>query len=113
MGEAMLKTTELCKLVLIIDSGIQDRVLKKLVTLGVSGYTCIPCFGEGHRSLQGEPFMGVTQLMVQVITKRDLAVKIIADFENYEFAAHPGKAFIEPVEVVNPDQFINRKMLLS
>ena len=102
----MLETTRLFKAVLIIDTAIEQRVLKAITQLGATGYTCLACFGEGHRTIQKEPFMGATQIQIEVVASRKIVEEIVTLLEGSEFAAHPRSAYIETVEVADPEKFL-------
>lgn len=105
----MLETTQLYKAVLIIDTAIEHRVLKAIVDRRVTGYTCLACFGEGYRSLQNEPFMGATQIQVEVVASRDIVEELVTMVEGPEFGSHPRTAYIETVEVADPEKFHRRE----
>lgn len=104
----MLETTRLSKAVLIIDTAIEHRVLKSVLELGATGYTCLACFGEGPRTIQNEPFMGSTQIQVEVVASRKIVEKIVALVEGPEFGTYPRTAYIENVEVAQPEKFCNQ-----
>lgn len=101
----MLETTQLYKAVLIIDTAIEHRVLKAIVDRKITDYTCLACFGEGHRSLQNESFMGATQIQVEVVASRNIVEDLVAMVEGREFGSHPRTDYIETVEVGDPEKF--------
>lgn len=104
----MLETTRLYKAVLIIDTAIERRVLKSILELGATGYTCLACFGEGHRTIHNEPFMGSTQIQVEVVASRKVVEDIVAWLEGSELGSYPRTAYIETVEVANAEKFRQR-----
>lgn len=104
----MLETTELYKAVLIFDTAIEHRVLKAIVESGATGYTCLACFGEGHRTLRNEPFMGATQIQVDVVASRKVVEDIVTLLEGPEFGSYSRTAYIQAVEVPDPEKYHRR-----
>ncbi len=102
----MLETTQLYKAVLIIDSAIENRVLKAILKLGASGYTCLSCFGEGPRTMQNEPFMGSTQVQVEVVSSQEIVEDIVAFVNGPDFASYARTAYVATVEVIDPTKFL-------
>ena len=104
----MLPTTMLYKAVLIIDTAIEHRVLKAIRQMGATGYTCLACFGEGPRTIQNEPFMGSTQIQVEVVASRKIVEDLVALVESSTFGSSSRTAYIETVEVMNPEKFLGQ-----
>ncbi len=109
----MSPTNRIYKAVLIIDTAIEHGVLKAIVQLGASGYTCLACFGEGRRTLQNEPFLGSSQIQVEVVASRRIVEDIVALVEGPTFGSYPRTAYIETVEVADPDKFRRRVNVAS
>ena len=64
---------------IICDSILKDRVLKELDTLGASGYTAWPAYGEGTVAEAGWPnsFTAPNRICVEVWCRPSLAEKIV------------------------------------
>jgi nitrogen regulatory protein P-II 2 len=76
------------KLVTIIAEEIlQERICKKILLLGATGYTCVKCEGDGARGVRDETVQG-SNVKIQVVCAAAVAEAImtyVAEkfFENF------------------------------
>ena len=76
------------KLVTIIaEELLQERICKKALTLGATGYTCVQCEGDGARGVRDETVQG-SNIKIEIVCPAEVATSImtyVADkfFENF------------------------------
>jgi hypothetical protein len=98
--------TRLWKAVVVLDTALEDEMLHKFVQLGASGYTAVECKGAGRKAVYQEPFSGHSQLRVEIISTRTVCEAIVRHVSQPEYAGHPVAAYLEGVEVIQPERFI-------
>jgi len=92
--------------VVVLDTALEDEMLHKFVQLGASGYTAVECKGAGRKAVYQEPFSGHSQLRVEIISTRTVCEAIVRHVSQPEYAGHPVAAYLEGVEVIQPERFI-------
>jgi hypothetical protein len=98
--------TRLWKAVVVLDTALEHDMLAKFVELGASGYTSMPCNGAGRQAVYQEPFSSHSQLRVEVIGTRSVCEQIVRYVSGPEFRGHPVAAYLEGVEVIQPERFV-------
>jgi hypothetical protein len=98
--------SRLWKAVVVLDTQLEDELLHKFVELGASGYTAVECKGAGRKAVYQEPFSGHSQLRVEVIGTRAVCESIVRFVSKPEYAGHPVAAYLEGVEVIQPERYI-------
>ena len=98
--------TRLWKAVVVLDTALEEELLHKFVQLGASGYTSMPCNGAGRKAVYQEPFSGHSQLRVEVVGTRSICEAIVRFVSQPEYAGHPIAAYLEGVEVIQPERFV-------
>jgi hypothetical protein len=98
--------TRLWKAVVVLDTALEEEMLHKFVQLGASGYTSMECNGAGRKAVYQEPFSGHSQIRVEVIGTRPVCEAIVRYVSQPEFAGHPVAAYLEGVEVIQPERFV-------
>jgi hypothetical protein len=98
--------TRLWKAVVILDTALEHEMLQKFVELGASGYTAVECSGAGRKAVYQEPFAGHSQMRVEIIGTRPVCEAIVKHVSRPEFAGHPVAAYLEGVEVFQPERFV-------
>jgi hypothetical protein len=98
--------TRLWKAVVVLDTASEQEMLHKFVELGASGYTSVPCNGAGRQAVYQEPFASHSQSRVEVIGTRAICEAIVRYVSQPEFQGHPVAAYLEGVEVIQPERFI-------
>ena len=79
---------QMLKLVTIIAEEIlRERICKKILALGATGYTCVQCEGDGARGVRDETVQG-SNVKIQVVCTAAVAESImtyVAEkfFENF------------------------------
>ena len=98
--------TRLWKAVVVLDTALEEEMLHKFVELGASGYTTIECNGAGRKAVYQEPFSGHSQIRVEVVGTRQTCEAIVRHVSQPEYAGHPVAAYLEGVEVIQPERFV-------
>ena len=102
----MSSFTRLWKAVVVLDTDLEEELLAKFVELGASGYTSVPCNGAGRQAVYQNPFGSHSQIRVEVIGTRTLCESIVKYVSRPEYRGHPIAAYLEGVEVVQPERFV-------
>jgi nitrogen regulatory protein PII len=97
--------TRLRRVTVVVGREIEHELAKKLVELGASGYTMIPCWGAGRTGCHSEIPERREQIRVEVITPSHVAEKILDYIACEVSSVRPATACIETVEVLRPDKF--------
>ena len=98
--------TRLWKAVVVLDTELEQELLAKFVELGATGYTSVPCNGAGRHAVYQEPFASHSQLRVEIVGTRSVCEAIVRYVSQPEFQGHPIAAYLEGVEVVQPERFV-------
>jgi hypothetical protein len=98
--------TRLWKAVVVIETALEQELLQKFVQMGATGYTTVECNGAGRRAVYQEPFSSHSQLRVEVIGRRELCEAIVRLVSGPDYANHPIAAYLEGVEVIEPERFL-------
>ncbi len=70
-------TTRLCRVTVFAPAELQGTLLEQIVSLGASGYTCVPCTGAGRRGLSSGGESGRPQVRIETIVRRDVSENIL------------------------------------
>jgi hypothetical protein len=98
--------TRLWKAVVVLDTALEEEMLHKFVELGATGYTTVECNGAGRKAVYQEPFAGHSQLRVEIVGTRPVCEAIVRFVSQPEYAGHPVAAYLEGVEVIQPQRFV-------
>jgi hypothetical protein len=98
--------TRLWKAVVVLDTALEEEMLQKFVELGASGYTSVQCNGAGRKAVYQEPFASHSQVRVEIVGTRPICEEIVKYVSRPEFTGHPVAAYLEGVEVVQPERFV-------
>ena len=98
--------TRLWKAVVVLDTALEQDLLAKFVELGATGYTSVPCTGAGRQAVYQEPFSSHSQVRVELVGTRPICESIVRYVSRPEFAGHPVAAYLEGVEVIQPERFV-------
>jgi len=98
--------TRLWKAVVVLDTALEREMLPKFVELGATGYTSVPCNGAGRQAVYQEPFSSHSQLRVEILATRSVSEQIVRYVSGPEFRGHPVAAYLEGVEVIQPERFV-------
>jgi hypothetical protein len=83
---------------IVCEAVLQDRLLKLLITLGVSGYTIIPAQGAGsHGKRTGDMAGYNTNIEVKTIVPPELSDRLLEDLKQFQ-GTHALIAFRQNVE---------------
>ncbi len=99
-----MHTVVMKRIVIIGDSTVEYRLLKEILALGATGYTCYGVHGEGERGVRprhAEP--GNTK--IEIITTPEVAQNILEHVARTYFDEYAMIAFIDDVEVLRAEKF--------
>ena len=102
----MSTTTELTKVIVITETHFEQEMLNHFRELGIKGFTCMNCWGQGHHQVYDEPFIGHSQTRIEIITTDAIANKIVDYCRQPRFETHAVTAYFEIVRVRDADRFI-------
>ncbi|MFH1300872.1 MAG: hypothetical protein ABIK07_07395 [Planctomycetota bacterium] len=103
----MAATTPLTKVIVITETHFEQDMLNHFRELGIKGFTCMNCWGQGHHQVYDEPFIGHSQTRIEIITTDAIADAIVDYCRLPRFEAHAVTAYLETVRVREPDKFIS------
>lgn len=98
--------TRLWKAVIVLDTDLEQEMLRKFVELGATGYTAVECKGAGEKIVYQQPFASHSQIRVEIVGTRSICEAIVRHISRPEFASHPVAAYLEGVEVLQPERFV-------
>jgi len=99
-----MNTVVMKRVVIIGDNTVEYRLLKEIMALGATGYTCYGVHGQGARGIRprhAEP--GNTK--IEVITTPEVAHAILEHVSHRYFNEYAMIAFIDDVEVIEGEKF--------
>ncbi|MCR9232271.1 MAG: hypothetical protein NXI29_14765 [bacterium] len=102
----MATTTELTKVIVITETHFEQDLLNAFRELGIKGFTCMNCWGQGHHQVYDEPFIGHSQTRIEIITTEEIAESIVDYCRQPRFESHAISAYLESVRVRDPNKFI-------
>jgi len=102
----MSELTQLNKVVLVVETGLEKRVVQEAMSRGAKGYTSVYCFGGGRHGVPDDIFAGSSQVRIEIVTSRKVAESIIRFVLSPEFASRPIAAYMETVEVLDPSHYV-------
>ena len=105
----MFETTNVRRVVVIVDATLQNQLIDKIIELGATGYNTVNCGGRGTHSLTGEPFKSGELVRIEVIASFDVGAAIldyIHAVQFQQFGRYPLTAFADTVEVDRRDRSV-------
>lgn len=102
----MTETTELTKVIVITETHYEQEMLNHFRDLGIKGFTCMNCWGQGHHQVYDEPFIGHSQTRIEIVTTAAIADSILDFCRQPRFESHAIAAYLETVRVREPKKFI-------
>ncbi|EDL58019.1 P-II family nitrogen regulator [Gimesia maris] len=102
----MTATIELAKVIVITEAHYEQEMLTSFQKLGIKGFTCMNCWGQGHHQVYDEPFMDHSQTRIEMITTDEIADSIVDFCRQPRFETHAITVYLESVRVRDPDKFI-------
>jgi hypothetical protein len=98
----MFETTNVRRVVIIVDASLKDQLLEKLIGLGARGYNTVDCGGHGTHAISGDPFTSDELVRIEVIASFVVAAAIldyIHAVQFQQFGHYALSAFSDTVEV--------------
>jgi len=100
-------TRPMRRITLIGPEDLEESISGKLLELGASGYTALPCYGVGRSGAAegGKPPRNASQFRLETIVTRGVADKILDYLREEIEGKHKVTISIEEVDVLSPDRF--------
>lgn len=95
----MLKLKRIRKVVVVVETSLEQLMLAEFAKLGAKGYTVVHCIGKGRHAVIDEPFMGHSQARIETLCGQETADKIMKFCLQPRFEHYPVTAYMEEVEV--------------
>ncbi len=105
----MKASTKLTKAIVVTETQFEKEMLSHFRGLGITGFTCVNCWGQGHHDVYEEPFMGHSQLRIEMITNDEVADQIVEYCTQARFQNHAVMVYLETATVADPNKFLPRK----
>jgi nitrogen regulatory protein P-II 2 len=102
-----METVVLKRVVIIGDCDLEARLLKDILALGATGYTCYSVRGRGGRGVRPR-YEKTGNLKIEVIASREVAQKILEHVAENYFEDYAMIGFIDDVEVLKGQHFVGR-----
>jgi MFS superfamily sulfate permease-like transporter len=101
-GVALVK-----RLTVIADEGLEERLERQFVALGISGYTAMDCRGAGRQDLADglPPIASGPRVRIEVIATRDVCDSLLAFLKTEILPDYPVTVCLETVEVASRNDF--------
>jgi MFS superfamily sulfate permease-like transporter len=92
--------TALRRITIVTDPKLEDLVVARVITLGASGYTAMPCRGLGRTGLTQAERKPADQIRIEVITKSAVAEQVLKYISEEIAPTNHVSVCCETVEVV-------------
>ncbi|MEX2113634.1 MAG: SulP family inorganic anion transporter [Pirellulales bacterium] len=93
------------RVTIVADCELESLLTDRIITLGASGYTSIPCRGVGRRTADEIGTTRDSQVRIEVVALPEVAEQILDYIQREISLQHAVTACIETVEVLRRDQF--------
>ncbi|MBS0204575.1 MAG: transcriptional regulator [Planctomycetes bacterium] len=95
------------KVTIITEDSLKQSLLKKIIELGATGYTCRQCEGYGSRGARSDQF--TRNVEVELICSEVVANDILTYVSHHYFDNYACIAWISDVQVVRGDRYTSTK----
>jgi MFS superfamily sulfate permease-like transporter len=95
------------RLTLITEPSVEEKIRPKLLELGASGYTAIPCSGMGKHDLASPQQVPEMRVRIEIIGKRDTIDRILTYLGEQILPRYFATVCVETVDVLQIEQFQN------
>lgn len=93
------------RITIVGPENLEESVSAKLLELGASGYTSLPCYGTGRSSNGNDKPKTAAQFRLESIVTRNSAENILDYLRREIESQHKVTTCIEEVDVLTPDRF--------
>ncbi|QDU97366.1 P-II family nitrogen regulator [Lignipirellula cremea] len=97
---------ELTKVIVVTETQLEDEMLTHFKSLGIKGFTCMSCWGQGHHQVYDEPFIGHSQTRIEIVTTEAIADEIVDYCRQDAYENRAVSAYFELVQVRDPERFV-------
>ena len=101
----MSKLISLPRVTVVVDSRLEDKLVKEFVKLGAKGYTCVDCRGGGEHEIIQDVFETSTRVRIETIVQPPVADAIMKYLHHPQFDHYALCACVETVQVAASDKF--------
>jgi len=96
------------KLVTIIaEELLKERICKKTLALGATGYSCVKCEGEGARGVRDETMQG-SNIKIEIVCSADVAQAIMTYVAEKFFDNFAVIAWVSEVSVIRGAHYVKQ-----
>jgi nitrogen regulatory protein P-II 2 len=99
-----MQNTIMKRIIIIGDSDLEYRLLKEILELGATGYTCYGVRGRGARGIRPRHAKS-GNIKLEVIATAEVAQSILEHVAKNYFEQYALIALIDDVEVLNGEKF--------
>jgi MFS superfamily sulfate permease-like transporter len=93
------------RVTIVAESELEAQLTSRVVELGASGYTAIPCRGAGRRTLVRGATACNDSIRIEIVAPAQVAEQILEYIHREISLDHAVTACVETVEVLKRDQF--------
>jgi hypothetical protein len=97
--------TRMQRVTIVTEEQLERMLTDKLVELGASGYTAIPCRGAGRRGLAQGDRRTNSQIRIETVVPTEIAESILDHLQTDMPPEHPIMTCTEAVHVLRPTDF--------
>ena len=97
--------TQLRRVTIVASDGLEETLVGKMMELGASGYTAIPCHGVGRTSLVEGNDGSNSQVRLEAVVTREVAERVLDYLRMDVLPSHRATVCMETVEVLRQNDF--------
>jgi hypothetical protein len=102
----MPELTDIRRVTAVVETNMEETVLREFKRLGAKGYTCIYCTGKGRHGQLEDPLGDPSPLVqITVMVRPSVALAIMQYMHTAKFQHHPAVAVMDTVTVYANDTF--------
>jgi nitrogen regulatory protein P-II 2 len=100
-----MNTYTLTLLTIVAEALLKDRLIHEVRQAGAKGFTITDVSGEGSRQRRVSEILG-DNIKIEVITKREIADKIVTDLQRDFFPRYAVVAYMSEVQVMREEKYV-------
>lgn len=93
------------RVTVIVDSKLEELLVKRFAKLGAKGYTILECRGRGEHEIIEDILSGPTRVRIETIVQPKVAADIMAYLHEPQFANDALTVCVDEVQVDASDRF--------
>lgn len=99
----MITVRQARRIVIVIDAGLRDGFLEKLMELGATGYNWSDCAGKGIHAITGGPFAHEGLSRIETVVTEPVATAIMDHIHASQFGQYGQYALTAYMDTVEVD----------